>query len=173
MTHYIDPVPRVPPMVFSYRHTSPEYWLKEGGAGRNDYTAADVVECEGIEQGECNAGSWLWLMAAPARWARWIESHRNYLVPISGCGIQDEHVFFTGGNGTQANDTLGFDAEIEARLSLYAELDEVYAEHLRDELAELDEGHVLGGDWTAKLGQSRSHSLAHDHDDVDDWSRTC
>ena len=50
VTHAADPVPRLPPLIFNYRHTSPEYWVY--GA---DVNAIRV--CEGSASVGCNAGS--------------------------------------------------------------------------------------------------------------------
>ncbi|KAI1260025.1 extracellular lipase [Xylariaceae sp. FL1019] len=75
MTHLNDPVPRLPPILFNYRHTSPEYWLSNGEDDTDDYTASDVKVCDGNANIVCNAGTF----------GLDIISHLNYLGQISGC----------------------------------------------------------------------------------------
>lgn len=41
VTHFDDPVPRLPPLLLGYAHTSPEYWL-EGGTGTTNYYPISV-----------------------------------------------------------------------------------------------------------------------------------
>ncbi|KAI1338980.1 alpha/beta-hydrolase [Xylariaceae sp. FL0016] len=57
VTHLDDPVPRLPPIILNYRHTSPEYWLSDGNATTTDYTAADIKVCDGYANTACNAGT--------------------------------------------------------------------------------------------------------------------
>lgn len=58
VTHWDDPVPQVPPtswLMGSYRHISPEYWIKP----ENSTTIASVSEievCVGTKNKSCNAG---------------------------------------------------------------------------------------------------------------------
>lgn len=56
-THYDDPVPRLPPIVLGYYHTSPEYWLEAGPATNIDYTISDIAVCVGYANTSCNAGT--------------------------------------------------------------------------------------------------------------------
>ncbi|KAH7318207.1 lipase precursor [Stachybotrys elegans] len=77
VTHIDDPVPRLPPMVFGYRHISPEYWLSTGSSTDTDYTVDDIRVCEGIANVKCNAGTTIGLN---------IDAHNHYLGPIAGCG---------------------------------------------------------------------------------------
>lgn len=56
-THYDDPVPRLPPIVLGYYHTSPEYWLEAGPATNIDYTIAEIAICTGYANTSCNAGT--------------------------------------------------------------------------------------------------------------------
>ncbi len=51
VTHLDDPVPRLPPLLFSYRHTSPEYWLYDGGATTTNY------ECDWKQDGNWLQGT--------------------------------------------------------------------------------------------------------------------
>ncbi|KAI0011078.1 alpha/beta-hydrolase [Xylariaceae sp. FL0662B] len=76
VTHLDDPVPRLPPIVTNYRHTSPEYWLSTGDAETVAYTVADVRVCEGFANLDCNGGT-LGLDT---------EAHGAYFELISACG---------------------------------------------------------------------------------------
>jgi hypothetical protein len=77
VTHVDDPVPRLPPIVFGFRHTSPEYWLSNGDGNKLDYTPEEVQVCEGIANIRCNAKPTLTLNT---------DAHVNYLIPIAACG---------------------------------------------------------------------------------------
>ena len=57
ITHEDDPIPRLPPIIFGYRHTSPEYWVTNGDSESTDYTASDVEVCKGTANISCNAGT--------------------------------------------------------------------------------------------------------------------
>jgi Lipase (class 3) len=76
ITHLDDPVPRLPPMLLSYRHTSPEFWLATGDADSVSFTPDDIRVCLGIANSSCNA----------ATSGLDITAHRFYLGPISACG---------------------------------------------------------------------------------------
>lgn len=56
-THYDDPVPRLPPIVLGYFHTSPEYWLAAGPATNIDYAISGIDICTGYANTSCNAGT--------------------------------------------------------------------------------------------------------------------
>lgn len=56
-THYDDPVPRLPPIVLGYFHTSPEYWLEAGPATNIAYTISEIDICTGYANTSCNAGT--------------------------------------------------------------------------------------------------------------------
>ncbi|KAI3396447.1 hypothetical protein diail_12167 [Diaporthe ilicicola] len=56
-THYDDPVPRLPPILFGYFHTSPEYWLASGPATHTSYTINEFDTCLGYANTSCNAGT--------------------------------------------------------------------------------------------------------------------
>lgn len=106
VTHLDDPVPRLPPILLGFRHTSPEYWLSTGNATTEDYTVADIKVCEGIANVNCNAGTSGFDVTA----------HINYLGPIQLC----------------AADPLLFRRDLEmetkyANLVMYAALDIQYA----------------------------------------------
>lgn len=57
VTHFDDPVPRLPPILFGYFHTSPEYWLASGPATDVDYTIGEIDTCLGYTNISCNAGT--------------------------------------------------------------------------------------------------------------------
>ncbi|KAB5547318.1 Alpha/Beta hydrolase protein [Coniochaeta sp. 2T2.1] len=109
VTHLDDPVPRLPPLLFGYRHTSPEYWLYTGGATTTAYGVEDVRVCSGSANVGCNAGT-LGLD---------VFAHLYYLGPISGC---------SGGFDfrKRAEEEIS-DAELEERLNMFAKLDVQYA----------------------------------------------
>lgn len=75
MTHIDDPVPRLPPMIFGYRHSGSEYWLSNGGAMQNRYQVSDVKVCPGIANTHCNAGTFGFDILA----------HLHYLGDTSDC----------------------------------------------------------------------------------------
>jgi hypothetical protein len=56
ITHYNDVVPRLPPLLTGYRHTSPEYWLSDGTDTTNNYNISDIKVCLGDKNTDCNAG---------------------------------------------------------------------------------------------------------------------
>ncbi|OAA52957.1 lipase precursor [Cordyceps fumosorosea ARSEF 2679] len=75
VTHIDDPVPRLPPMIFGYRHSGTEYWLSNGEALQTKYQPAAVEVCRGIENVACNAGTFGFDILA----------HFHYLTDISDC----------------------------------------------------------------------------------------
>ncbi|KAH7115385.1 Alpha/Beta hydrolase protein [Dactylonectria estremocensis] len=56
VTHYNDPVPRVPPMLVGYAHISPEYYVSTPDLA--PVTTADIRVCPGIKNADCN-GAWI------------------------------------------------------------------------------------------------------------------
>ncbi|KAF7552581.1 hypothetical protein G7Z17_g4223 [Cylindrodendrum hubeiense] len=105
VTHGDDPVPRLPPIIFGYRHTSPEYWL-DGGSLDVTYELSEIEVCEGNANIQCNAGT-LGLD---------IIAHLNYLQNVAGCnslGIAWKREELT-------------DAELEEKINQYAKLDVEY-----------------------------------------------
>jgi len=110
VTHLADPVPKLPPILLGFRHTSPEYWLSTGNATTNEYTVSDIKVCEGTANVRCNAGTLGFE----------VEAHVNYLGPISTCSA----------------DPIQFRRDLEmenryANLVMYAALDIEYAEGLQ------------------------------------------
>lgn len=106
VTHLDDPVPRLPPLLFSYRHTSPEYWLSNGGATTTAYGVSDVKVCTGSANTDCNAGTG----------GLDIDAHLYYLGPITGCS--------SGFDFKKRADAAPLtDAQLEDRLNMFTALD--------------------------------------------------
>ncbi|ROT43218.1 alpha/beta-hydrolase [Sodiomyces alkalinus F11] len=75
LTHGADPVTRLPPILFGYRHTTPEHWLNGGPSNHIDYTANDIDVCHGIANTACNAGTS----------GLDVDAHGHYLHVASAC----------------------------------------------------------------------------------------
>lgn len=75
VTHTDDPVPRLPPIIFGYRHTTPEIWLSTGSSSNRNYQLADLLVCPGISNTKCNAGTF----------GLDIVAHLNYMSDTAGC----------------------------------------------------------------------------------------
>lgn len=118
VTHDKDPVPRLPPIVFNYRHTSPEWWIKVG-----DPTVSQVKICTGYASIGCNAGT-LGLE---------IDDHLTYFNEIAACS--------PGGFNWKRDDlavaasTDVSDEELEARLNQWVaeDIDYVNSNNLEAE----------------------------------------
>lgn len=106
VTHLDDPVPRLPPILFGYRHTTPEYWLSDGNATTADYTVSDIVVCTGTANTDCNAGEGGFDTTA----------HSYYLGPIAGCAADT----------LEFRDTTNL-TELYANQILFGQLDIAYA----------------------------------------------
>ncbi|KAG9257759.1 Alpha/Beta hydrolase protein [Emericellopsis atlantica] len=106
ITHLDDPVPRLPPIIFGYRHTSPEYWLSVGDATGDDYPVSDIRVCPGNANVQCNAGTF----------GLDIDAHLNYFGDMSSsvCAAAK-----TRAAAASADD----DAELESRLNGWVEQD--------------------------------------------------
>jgi hypothetical protein len=118
VTHLDDPVPRLPPLLFNYRHTSPEYWLSDGTATTTNYGVSDVVVCTGSANTDCNASTG----------GLDVEAHLHYLIGISDC---------SSGFSFKKRDVMGMsmkrditDAQLEERLNMFTALDIQYAAQL-------------------------------------------
>ncbi|XWW93385.1 hypothetical protein V2A60_001318 [Cordyceps javanica] len=105
ITHIDDPVPRLPPMIFSYRHSGTEYWLSNGEASQTEYRPADVKVCRGIDTVACNAGTVGFNLPA----------HLFYLGGISDC---------TTLAIDWRRDANPSDRELEARLTKWSQQDQ-------------------------------------------------
>ncbi|KAI0124204.1 Alpha/Beta hydrolase protein [Xylariales sp. AK1849] len=109
VTHLDDPVPRLPPIVLNYRHTSPEYWLATGNATTTDYTASDITVCEGYANVACNGGTT----------GLDIDAHGSYFEDIGGCS-PDSTPF------KRRDDNLMIDADVATQLDAYVAQDVAY-----------------------------------------------
>ncbi|KAK7749772.1 hypothetical protein SLS53_000351 [Cytospora paraplurivora] len=126
VTHYDDPVPRLPPMsLFGYFHTSPELWLASGPDTENDYTISEIDICLGHYNTSCNAGTV----------GLDVEAHRHYFQYV-GCGSEaDESTVSLStkrsddGWSLWARDDVS-DAELEQRLYNYTMDDIAYSREL-------------------------------------------
>jgi hypothetical protein len=107
LTHINDAVPKLPPMFLGYRHTTPEYWLSTGASTTVDYTVSDIKVCEGTASVGCNAGT-LGLD---------IDAHGYYLHQVGACSPE----------GIEFRQQEISDADLEARLNMYTEMDIEYA----------------------------------------------
>lgn len=106
VTHGADPVPRLPPAIFGYRHTSPEYWLSGGNSNKIDYVLGDIKICEGALNLFCNGGT-LGLD---------IGAHLKYFQDTSACS----------GNGISWKREDMTDKQLEAKLNEYVKMDKEY-----------------------------------------------
>ncbi|KAI0196497.1 lipase-like protein [Xylaria flabelliformis] len=118
VTHFDDPVPRLPPIVFNYAHTTPEFWLSDGGSTTTSYSVSDIKECDGTRSLGCNA----------ATLGLDIIAHLYYLGPIAGCSPveialkkrqDDDYVWWQG--TTPATDMT--DDQLEAQLNDWVQQD--------------------------------------------------
>jgi triacylglycerol lipase len=73
MTHLNDIVPRLPPILLGFHHSSPEYWI----TSKDDVTVttSDIDVIEGIDSLKGNAGELIESVAA----------HAWYIIDIDGC----------------------------------------------------------------------------------------
>lgn len=110
LTHTDDVVPRLPPIITNFRHVSPEYWFDEGADG---VVSLDEIDyCPGHANLRCNGGT-LGLNLAAHGW---------YFGPLSGCS--------SGTMPFRGRAAEISDAELEAKLNMYAELDRQAAANL-------------------------------------------
>ncbi|KAL6913788.1 hypothetical protein FSHL1_011464 [Fusarium sambucinum] len=118
VTNAKDPVPRLPPLVFGYRHTSPEYWLSGSGGNKVDYTINNVKVCEGAANLQCNGGT-LGLD---------IDAHLHYFQETDACsgsGIAWRRYRSVKRESISERDTMT-DAELEKKLNNYVAMDKEY-----------------------------------------------
>ncbi|KAH7358885.1 Alpha/Beta hydrolase protein [Plectosphaerella cucumerina] len=109
LTHGADPVSRLPPILFGYRHTSPEYWLNGGSSSTVDHALNNLRVCEGIANIGCNGGT-LGLD---------IDAHGYYLADVSACNPK---------NSPTARQADISDAELEQRLNAWVHQDVEWVE---------------------------------------------
>ncbi|KAL2262713.1 hypothetical protein VTK26DRAFT_364 [Humicola hyalothermophila] len=109
LTHDDDPVPRLPPMIANYRHTSPEYWFDPGSDGA--VATGEIKVCTGFASIACNGGT-LGLN---------VDDHTWYFQELGGCS-----------GAAKVRATLSHE-ELEAKVNLLAELDKEAAPTFQDE----------------------------------------
>ena len=68
-----DPVPRYPPHIFGYVHTSPEYWIHDDPLNPDTH---DISVIYGYNSGEGNAGQGYQVNEA---------AHKRYFGDIASC----------------------------------------------------------------------------------------
>ncbi|KAG5983253.1 hypothetical protein E4U55_000477 [Claviceps digitariae] len=107
VTHDSDPIPRLPPIEFGYRHISPEYWITNGADGP-DEPEVDVQVCDGIKNTHCNGGTWHLDFAA----------HLRYFGETSACL----------GNPLKWKRSDGLSAEVKQRLMDWSQKDREFAQ---------------------------------------------
>ncbi|KAI1422196.1 lipase [Xylaria sp. FL1777] len=118
VTHLDDPVPRLPPIVFNYAHTTPEYWLADGTAFTTNYAVNDIKVCTGVTSLGCNA----------ATLGLDIIAHLYYLDSIAGCSPielvfkkrQDDNYLWWQGTSPATDVT---DDELTAQLNDWVQQD--------------------------------------------------
>ena len=111
LTHSADPIPRLPPIIFNYRHTSPEYWFDEGEDGV--VTVDDFQICEGYANVNCNAATSGFNM----------DLHGWYFQNHQGCSLG-----YTPWRAVKERELS--DPELEALVNRFAEMDKAYVENL-------------------------------------------
>lgn len=87
VTHYDDPIPRLPPLSFGFVHISPEYYIKTGNGIA--VTAADITELTGsinLKGNTANIGN-----------GRDLAAHGWYFNNISACDTSDSLEIFKRG----------------------------------------------------------------------------
>ncbi|KAK0383717.1 hypothetical protein NLU13_9628 [Sarocladium strictum] len=115
VTHTDDPVPRLPPIIFGYRHVTPEYWLSTDAAS-NDYPLNDIRVCAGIANIGCNGGTF----------GLDIDSHGQYFIAVSSCApptIKTLAVSIQSASDDSASDDIS-DEELEERLNSWSQQDQ-------------------------------------------------
>ncbi|KAH6955546.1 hypothetical protein HG530_008693 [Fusarium avenaceum] len=118
ITHAKDPVPRLPPLIFGYRHTSPEFWLSTGSGDTVNYTINDVKVCEGAANLMCNGGTLGLDIAA----------HLHYFQATDACnagGFSWRRYRSAKRESIEERATMT-DAELEKKLNSYVAMDKEY-----------------------------------------------
>ncbi|KAK3945194.1 Alpha/Beta hydrolase protein [Diplogelasinospora grovesii] len=119
VTHTDDPVPRLPPIILNYRHTSPELWVTNP-ADIGTYIVGDVEVCTGYANVGCNAGTFGLDFAA----------HDDYFEPTGGCSADTVLLRSRRGEEVEVEAAEMSDADLEAKLNAYVQLDIAFAANL-------------------------------------------
>lgn len=107
VTHRDDPVPRLPPLFTGYRHISPEYWLKGGNTDQIEYPITSIMQCDGIANINCNAGTF----------GLNTEAHGYYFRKVGACST-------TGGLQWKRSELDPTHKELELRLNVWSQKDQ-------------------------------------------------
>ncbi|CAI4210340.1 unnamed protein product [Parascedosporium putredinis] len=75
VTHGSDPVPRLPPAILGFRHTTPEYWIAANAADDGVWAANEITVCTGTSNLSCNGGT---ILLA-------VDAHLSYFQSVGGC----------------------------------------------------------------------------------------
>ncbi|KAK2602506.1 hypothetical protein N8I77_009033 [Diaporthe amygdali] len=124
-THYDDPVPRLPPILFGYFHTSPEYWLASGPATDVDYTIDEIDICLGYANTSCNAGTFGLDGDAHLHYFQYMGC--DSVTSSTDMSIKKRDLIAT--NPLWARDDVS-DEELELRLNNYTTQDIAYSQQL-------------------------------------------
>lgn len=119
-THYDDPVPRLPPIVLGYYHTSPEYWLEAGPATNTAYAIGDIATCLGYANTTCNAGT-----------SGLDGDAHEYYFQYVGCSDRDNDVDLRRSLAPRASGGDMSDEELAEKLTDYASQDIAYSKELQ------------------------------------------
>jgi hypothetical protein len=113
VTHTEDPVPKLPPIIFGYRHTTPEYWLStDASAAADDYPLEDIRVCEGIASISCNGGTF----------GLNVNSHNQYFIEVSSCAPASIKSLSVSSKVAASDDVS--DEELEERLNNWSQEDQ-------------------------------------------------
>ena len=77
VTHWDDPVPRLPGHMMGYYHVDTEFWLSRGNAKEINYTPEDVKVCQGKYNTSCNSGTMFTDLD--------VDAHKYYFQRVSAC----------------------------------------------------------------------------------------
>lgn len=119
-THYDDPVPRLPPIILGYYHTSAEYWLASGPADNINYTLGDIAVCTGYANTTCNAGSF----------GLDVDAHSYYFQYLD-CNITASHESTLRRRRSNSSSDVT-DEELAATLTNYTRQDIRYSQQLKE-----------------------------------------
>ncbi|KAL7625674.1 hypothetical protein AAE478_004895 [Parahypoxylon ruwenzoriense] len=125
VTHQDDPVPRLPPLILNYRHTSPEYWLESDASASASTADFEIKVCGGFANTDCNGGTSGLDTSA----------HSYYFEYIGACGESGtpwkERRDVTRGMATTEHEDVS-DEELRERLNDWAAKDREFAAGLQE-----------------------------------------
>lgn len=121
-THFDDPVPRLPPIVLGFAHTSQEYWLEAGPNTNIDYTIDEIAICTGYTNTSCNAGT----SGFDG------DAHVYYFQYLSCDTATSNGVLRRGLQGRQSSSNMT-DAELAEKLTNYTMQDIAYSQQMENQ----------------------------------------